>query len=438
MDDYMGVARTELLQPLDLSERALAWGNLSVARARSWGTSFLAILFFGCTLLAAGRVLMLGLLTISSAKKERRQEHESTDFAPTVTVLVPAYNEEKVIARTVQSLLADGYANLEVLVVDDGSTDRTFEVATELSARDPRVRVIRKENGGKAEAANRGLAEAQGQVVIAVDADTIVKPGSIANMVRHFADPSITAVCGNVEVGNVRSWLTRFQAIEYITSQNFDRRAFSALNCVSVVPGALGAWRREAVLAVGGYSSETLTEDADLTLTILRAGGRVVYEPRAIGRTEAPENVEALLKQRFRWTYGTYQCLFKHRRAFFRGALGWVGLPNMVVFQVLFAALSPIGDLVMLLSLLRGDHGAFLAGYVAFLLMDLCGSMLAFILDDKPLRWLWMLLLQRFTYRQLMYFVSLKAMMAAVQGARHGWRKLDRTGHVALSEVTAS
>jgi peptidoglycan-N-acetylglucosamine deacetylase len=237
-------------------------------------------------------------------------------------------------------------------------------------------------------------------------------------------------VCGNVEVGNVNSWLTRFQAIEYVTSQNFDRRAFALLNCVSVVPGALGAWRREAVLAVGGYSTETLTEDADLTLTILRAGGRIVYEPRAIGRTEAPETVSGLLKQRFRWTYGTYQCLYKHRKVFFHGTLGWIGLPNMVVFQVLFAAISPIGDLVMILSLFRGDYGAFAAGYVAFLLMDVCGSLLAFVLDGKPVRWLWMLLIQRFTYRQMMYWVSLKAMIAAMRGARHGWRKLDRTGTV--------
>jgi cellulose synthase/poly-beta-1,6-N-acetylglucosamine synthase-like glycosyltransferase len=237
-------------------------------------------------------------------------------------------------------------------------------------------------------------------------------------------------VCGNVEVGNVRSWLTRFQAIEYVTSQNFDRRAFALLNCVSVVPGALGAWRREAVLAVGGYSADTLTEDADLTLTILRAGARIVYEPRAIGRTEAPESVSGLMKQRFRWTYGTYQCLYKHRKVFFRGTLGWIGLPNMVVFQVLFAAISPIGDLVMVLSLFRADYGAFLAGYIAFLLMDVCGSLLAFVLDGKPVRWLWMLLIQRFTYRQLMYYVSLKAMVAAIRGARHGWRKLDRMGTV--------
>ena len=240
----------------------------------------------------------------------------------------------------------------------------------------------------------------------------------------------MTAVCGNVEVGNVNGIVTAFQAIEYVTSQNFDRRAFSALNCISVVPGALGAWRRDAVLAAGGYSHETLTEDADLTLTILQRGGRVVYEPEAYGKTEAPESLGALLRQRFRWTYGTYQCMWKHRSAFFRGTLGWIGLPNMVIFQLLFPLISPIGDIVMVLSVFRGDWRAFLAGYVAFLAMDIAGSLLAFTLDHKPRRWLALLLVQRFSYRQIMYYVCFKAMIAAVRGARYGWRKLDRTGSV--------
>ncbi|MET0340389.1 MAG: glycosyltransferase, partial [Polyangiales bacterium] len=410
LDEYMGVPRNDLLEPLSLSQQALAWGNLSVARARSWGWMALSVLFFGCTALAVVRVLMLGILTLIQARRDARPR--PTGFEPLVTVLVPAYNEEKVIARTIASVLGSGYQRVEVMVVDDGSTDDTAGVVRAIAEAEPRVKLLQKPNGGKAHAANYGLASASGEVVIAVDADTLVTEGSIERLVSHFSDPSVTAVCGNVEVGNVRSWLTRFQAIEYVTSQNFDRRAFALLNTISVVPGALGAWRRDKVRAVGGYSSDTLTEDADLTLTVLRAGGRIVYEPRAIGRTEAPETVSGLLKQRFRWTYGTYQCLYKHRRQFFRGTLGWIGLPNMVVFQVLFAALSPIGDLVMLLSFFRGDYKAFAAGYVAFLLMDVCGSLLAFVLDGKPVRWLWMLLIQRFTYRQMMYYVSLKAMVA--------------------------
>jgi len=431
IDQYMGVSRAELVEPLSTKEHALAWGNLSVARARSWGWLLLEVLFMGCTILAVVRVIMLGALTLAQARRREPQRREG--YEPLVTVLIPAFNERLVIERTIDTILRTGYEKLEVLVIDDGSSDDTAAVVERCASKEPRVRLLRKQNGGKAHAANAGLAVARGEIVVAVDADTLILPGAIERLVAHFGDDEVTAACGNVEVGNVNSWLTRFQAIEYVTSQNFDRRAFALLNSISVVPGALGAWRREAVLKVGGYSSDTLTEDADLTLTVLRAGGRIEYEPRAVGRTEAPESVSGLLKQRFRWTYGTYQCLFKHRKGFFKGTLGWVGMPNMVVFQVLFAALSPIGDLVMLLSILRGDAGAFLAGYLVFLLMDVCGSLLAFMLDDKPKRWLWMLLIQRFTYRQLMYFVSLKAMLAAVRGARHGWKKLDRTGSVELA-----
>jgi cellulose synthase/poly-beta-1,6-N-acetylglucosamine synthase-like glycosyltransferase/peptidoglycan/xylan/chitin deacetylase (PgdA/CDA1 family)/spore germination protein YaaH len=433
IDRYMGVSQAELLEPLSAREHALAWGNLSVARARSWGWLVLEVLFFGCTLLAIVRVVMLGALTLAQARK--REVSAPAGYEPLVTVLIPAFNEGKVIARTIDTILRTGYERIEVLVVDDGSSDDTAQVVERLAAAEPRIRLLRKANGGKAHAANAGLAVAHGEIVVAVDADTLILPGAIGRLVAHFADPKISAVCGNVEVGNVNSWLTRFQAIEYVTSQNFDRRAFALLNSISVVPGALGAWRREAVQKVGGYSADTLTEDADLTLTMLRAGGRIAYEPRAVGRTEAPETVGGLLKQRFRWTYGTYQCLFKHRKGFFKGTLGWIGMPNMVVFQVLFAALSPIGDLVMVLALIRGEASAFLAGYLVFLLMDVCGSLLAFLLDDKPKRWLWMLLIQRFTYRQLMYFVSLKAMLAALRGARHGWRKLDRTGSVEMAEA---
>ncbi|MDD5306254.1 MAG: glycosyltransferase [Deltaproteobacteria bacterium] len=431
LDRLLSVPRSELEPPMALGERFISWGHTTLAWLRSWAFAIIAVLFFACTAMAALRILFLGSVALLEQWLLRRHKPKAAEESlPLVSVLVPAYNEEKVIATTLASLQATEYSNAEFIVIDDGSKDRTAEIVEEIARRDPRVRLLRQPNSGKATAANNGLRAARGEVVVGVDADTMVAPGAIPRLVRHFVDPRVTAVCGNVEVGNVNSWLTAFQAIEYVTSQNFDRRAFSALNCISVVPGALGAWRREAVLAAGGYSRDTLTEDADLTLTILRAGGRVVYESEAIGRTEAPESLGAFLKQRFRWTYGTYQCLWKHRRAFFRGPLGFIGLPNIVLFQILFPTLSPIGDAVMVFSIIRGDWHAFLAGYIAFLAMDMCASLLAFWLDRKPKWWLPLLLIQRFSYRQIMYYVSLKAMLAAVRGMHHGWRKLDRLGSV--------
>lgn len=432
LERLLDIPRSEIEQPLPLSERFISWSSAATAWLRSWGFAIIGGLFFACTVLAALRILLLGGVTLFDRWWQRRRRRAQPDGggAPLISVIIPAFNEEKVIASTLESLRATAWPALEFVVIDDGSADRTAEVVQAIAAADPRVRLLRQENAGKAAAANHGLREARGDIVVAVDADTVVSPEAIPRLARHFADPEVTAVCGNVEVGNVNSWLTAFQAVEYVTSQNFDRRAFSALNCISVVPGALGAWRRQAVLEAGGYSRDTLTEDADLTLAILRAGGRVVYEPEAIGRTEAPESLSAFLKQRFRWTYGTYQCLWKHKRAFLRGTLGWIGLPNMVLFQILFPALSPIGDLVMVASIIRGDWSAFLAGYLAFLFMDVCASLLAFWLDRKPKWWLLLLLVQRFSYRQIMYYVSLKSMLAALRGLRHGWRKLERKGTV--------
>jgi cellulose synthase/poly-beta-1,6-N-acetylglucosamine synthase-like glycosyltransferase/peptidoglycan/xylan/chitin deacetylase (PgdA/CDA1 family)/spore germination protein YaaH len=434
LDKLLGVSRADLQQPVPPSEAVLSASDVFLAYSRDWGWVLLSLLFTVCTVLSIFRILFLGGLTIRNLRN--KSPELPAGFQPLVTVVAPAFNEAKVIASTLDALLASHYENLEILVVDDGSTDATAAVVLRMAAEQPRIRLISQPNGGKAMAANNALRQARGEIVVAVDADTIIAADAIPRMVAHFANPEVTAVCGNVEVGNVNGVFTAFQAIEYVTSQNFDRRAFSSLNCISVVPGALGAWRRDAVLAAGGYSDETLTEDADLTLTIIRRGGHVVYEPEAYGRTEAPESLGPLLRQRFRWTYGTYQCLWKHRPAFFKGALGWVGLPNMVVFQVIFPMLSPIGDIMMALSVWRGDWRSFLAGYLAFLAMDVCGSVLAFTLDRKPLHWLPLLLVQRFSYRQIMYYVCFRAMMSALRGSKHGWRKLERTG--ALTSAAAA
>ena len=427
LDRYAGVGRDAIAPPLAARDRVASLGVGWLASTRAGGARLLAALFTACTVLASLRIALLAALAL----RDRRRVVEAPDYQPLVTVLIPAYDEGKVIEGSVRSLLRGEYTNLEVLVVDDGSRDDTAEVVERVAATRPRVRCVRKANGGKASAANLGIRHARGEIIVAVDADTVVAPDAIRRMVAHFADPDVTAVCGNVEVGNVRSWLTAFQAIEYVTSQNFDRRAFAALNCVGVVPGALGAWRRDAVLAVGGYSGDTLVEDADLTLTVLRAGGTITYEPRAVGRTEAPESLGALWRQRVRWTYGTFQCLTKHRAALLRGPVGWVALPNLLLFQVLFPIASPLGDAAMLHAIITGQWSAFLSGYLGFLAMDVVASVLAFRLDRKPLHWLALLLVQRFTYRQFLYAVSLWSMVSAALGARQGWRKLDRLGTVA-------
>lgn len=427
LDEALGLPRDALAPPLADAAHLGARATATATDLRSLGVAALPWVFALCTALAALRIVALTALVL---RRPSRPEGGSSGPPPLVTVLIPAFNEGKVIAATLASLREGDYRDVELLVIDDGSTDDTSAVASAIAAVDPRVRCLRKANGGKASAANFGLAHARGEIIVAVDADTQIAKDAIARMVVHFADPRIHAVCGNVEVGNVRSILTAFQAIEYVTSQNFDRRAFAAVDAIGVVPGALGAWRRQTILAVGGYSHDTLVEDADLTLSVLRAGGRITYEPQAIARTEAPMTLSALWKQRFRWTYGTFQCLVKHRGALGRGAAGWITLPNALVFQVLFPLVSPIGDLALVAAVATGAWSAVLSGYLGFLAMDLLASVLAFHLDRKPMRWLPLLLVQRFTYRQFLYLVSLRAMIAVLMGTRHGWRKLERTATV--------
>ena len=271
-----------------------------------------------------------------------------------MTVLIPAYNEEAVIVDTVEAALASDYPRLEVLVVDDGSADRTAELVRENFGRDPRVRLLQQPNRGKPSALNHGLAEATGQVIVSIDADTIVDPEAMPRLVRHFADPKVGAVAGNVKVANRNRWLTRWQALEYITSQNLEKRAFDLLNCIPVVPGAVGAWRADVLRESGGFSGDTVAEDTDLTLTIRRNGWKILYDEDAIGRTEVPETVDTLIRQRFRWTFGTLQAVWKHRDTAGNpkyGTLGWVAIPNIFLFQIILPLVSPVIDLLFMLSL---------------------------------------------------------------------------------------
>jgi glycosyltransferase involved in cell wall biosynthesis len=312
---------------------------------------------------------------------------------------------------------------------------------------------MRQENSGKATALNHAIAAARGDFLVCIDADTIVAPDAIPLLVRHFDDPAVGAVAGNIKVGNRVNLLTHWQSIEYITSQNLDRRAMALVNAVTVVPGALGAWRKAAVLAAGGYVPDNLAEDMDLTWRLRRAGWRIETESGAVARTEAPETFGAFYRQRFRWTYGTLQCLWKHRAATFRyGWFGRLSLPTLWVFQIGFQAVAPFVDLQMLYLLGRFVVSAFgadpsggegtVAGatvhplleagfyYALFFAVDLAGSLVAFRLDhERPIE-LWRLFWQRFVYRQILYAVLWKSLVKALQGLRLGWGKLARTGSV--------
>ena len=352
------------------------------------------------------------------------------------------------MVASVERILRSDWPDLEVLVLDDGSTDGTAARVAEAFPDHPRVRLLTFTNGGKARALNRGLALASGEVIVALDADTQFAPDAVSRLVRWFADPRVGAVAGNAIVGNRVNLITRWQALEYVTAQNLERRALAALGAVTVVPGAVGAWRRQALEALGGYPADTLAEDQDLTLAVQRAGWRVTFDPEARAYTEAPDTVQGLMRQRYRWSFGTLQCLWKHRDGLFDRrlpVLGFVALPQIWVFQIFLTVIAPLVDLALVWSLLAGAYGWVshpaewspdnvlrpIFYWAAFVLLDLSAGALAMALEDEaPWRDLHLLPLQRFGYRQMMYAVVLRSLTSAIQGARVAWGRLERRGSV--------
>ena len=395
----------------------------------------LTALFALSIVLGISRILLFLILALIQRMRER-QRIFPVGFTPSVSVIIAAYNEEKVIARTVQSLLDGDYASLEIIVVDDGSRDRTSEVVQQTFAGVPNVRLMRKENGGKASALNYGLLVAQGDIMVSLDADTLFAPDTITRLVRHFADKNVGAVSGNVRVGNTHNIFTKWQSLEYTTSQNFDRRGYDLLNCITVVPGAVGAMRRSAVVGVGGYTHDTLAEDTDLTWKMRRAGWRIVNDNSAMAYTEAPETLRDLAKQRFRWAFGTLQCLWKHRGALgHNGAFGWLALPSLWLYQILFPAISPFMDIGMVFALFSGNFVVFGKFFLGMFAIEFVAAFIALRMDKGDLRLLPWLFLQRFVYRQLMYYVILKSLVAAIRGSAVGWNKLERTGTARIEQT---
>lgn len=393
------------------------------------------LLFLIAIYLTLARSLIYGVLALVQKRRLRKRSFDP-NFKPAVSVVIAAYNEEKVIARTVHSILKNGYPDLEVVVVDDGSKDETLRVLNQAFGRNPRVRIFTQPNRGKSEALNHAIAKAHNEILVALDADTIFRAGTIHKLVRHFADPSVGAVSGNARVGNRQKWITKFQSIEYIYGFNLDRRALDVLNAITVVPGAVGAWRKNLIVACGGFGHDTLAEDTDITLAIRRLGYEIRYEEEAIAYTEAPETTRALAKQRFRWAFGTLQAAWKHRDATFNpeyGCLGFVALPSIWIFQVLLAALSPFAELSMVIALFAGNWRLVLVYYLALFGLELLTGVLAYALERAKPYDLALLFVQRIYYRYLMYFVLFKSVLYALRGRLVGWGKLERTASVAAS-----
>lgn len=439
----LGTDRDGVMPP-EKGARA-AFDSVTVRLLAATGDSLIWI-FWIVIFVGAARSLNLLLM----AHLRRHYPVEEPPYTPSVTVVIPAYNEEAVIVHCVETVLASDYPDLQVIVVDDGSVDHTYDLVTGAYADDSRITVIREENQGKWKALDTAYSMLGTEIVVAIDADTVVKPDAIRLIVRAFRDPAVGAVAGNVKVGNRTNLITRLQALEYITMQNIDRRAMEFWRGILVVPGALGAWRSDAVREAGLYTNQTLTEDADLTVAVQRAGYRVMFEERAVSITEAPQNVRSFLRQRLRWTLGMMQTAWKHRRATVeRHPVGLISIPDLWLFGVLLPLLAPFADMVFLAAtvglvwdmmagvpLTADESSVFIVlGYAALPMLDLLTALAAFRFERTEKPWLALLFpFQRFFYRQLLYFTLYRAVIRAFTGRLAAWGKLVRLGTVRLPQ----
>jgi peptidoglycan-N-acetylglucosamine deacetylase len=421
--------------------------------------------------IAIGLSILRSLFILFFAMLQRRkQKTPFPEFTAPLSIIVPAYNEEVNAVSTVMSLLQQRYAKFEIVFIDDGSQDDTFQRVKQTFFGHPKVQVWTKPNGGKASALNFGLQKSRYDFVVCIDADTQLDPNALSEIMKPFKDPSVGAVAGNVRVGNQRNWLTKWQSIEYITAQNFDRMAFAYLNCITVVPGAIGAFRRSAIVdepildksknyfgsgydfsktgeLTGAYATDTLAEDCDLTIRILKKGYVIAQNNNAIAITESPETIGEFLKQRFRWTFGVMQAFWKNKEVLFRPqykSLGMIAFPNILIFQFIIPIFAPLADLIlmgMVINWATSDPIAVgnltfweqyntIILYCTFLFFDLLCSGVALKYENTSLRNLWMIIPQRFVYRPFMYFVLFKSFAKAIKGEMQGWGTLKRTGNM--------
>nr|WSX49378.1 bifunctional polysaccharide deacetylase/glycosyltransferase family 2 protein [Streptomyces sp. NBC_00974] len=421
------VALPTAVQPAGTAEH---WQGLALITALRTSDRILGAISW--LLWAAGAISLLRAVAVFVAARRHVRKRRRPWGAPVtepVSVIVPAYNESAGIEAAVRSLLASDHP-VEIIVVDDGSTDGTADLVEAL--RLPGVRVIRQQNAGKPAALNTGIAAASCNLLVMVDGDTVFEPDAVRMIVQPFANRRVGAVSGNAKVVNRGGLLGRWQHIEYVVGFNLDRRLFDLAECMPTVPGAVGAFRRAALLRVGGVSDTTLAEDTDLTMALCRDGWRVVYEERAKAWTEAPASLGALWKQRYRWCYGTLQAMWKHRGALAQrgqaGKLGRRGLVYLLMFQVLLPLLAPVVDVFAVYGLIFLDPLRILGLWGAFLLLQALMGLYAFHLDGERPGPLWSLPFQQFVYRQLMYLVVIQSVFTAIAGSRLRWQRMERYG----------
>ena len=441
--DLLGKKPDDMMPPVPKgSGYYMLQANYLFAELGYLGGHFLFALFIVFMILSAARLLLIGFLTILQKRRENKLAVNSFENKelPLVSIIVPAYNEEVNAVASLQNLLKCNYPSFEIIFVDDGSKDGTYAKVTEAFAGHEKLKIFTKPNGGKASALNFGITHSAAPYVVCIDADTQLAVDAVSMLMTNFLsdkgqteNKKVGAVAGTVKVGNEVNLITRWQSIEYITGQNFDRRGFAYLNAVTVIPGAIGAFDKEVLLAAGGFTTDTLAEDCDLTIRILKAGYIVANEAKAVAYTEAPETIKQFMQQRFRWSFGVMQVFWKHRELLFNTqykSLGLVAMPDILLFKYIIPFFTPIADLLMFVGLATGNAGKIGFYYLIFIVVDALIASIAFAFaKENPWKLVWMIP-QRLIYRWLMLVVLFRSLRKAIKGELQNWGVLKRTGNV--------
>jgi len=434
--DLLGKSKDELMPPVPKGNGyTLLQMNYFLAEAGYVGGTLLNSLFLVFIALGLLRLIAITYMAIKQKNKEKKKVYPIIDplLLPKVSIIVPAFNEEVNAVSSLHNLLRCDYPSFEIIFVDDGSKDSTYSIVDEAFKNNPSVKVFTKPNGGKSSALNFGIEQTNTEFVVCIDADTKLLPDAISKMMRHFTDPAIGAVAGVVKAGNEVNIITKWQSLEYTISQNFDRKAFAYLNCITVVPGAIGAFRKEALVRAGGFTTDTLAEDCDLSIRILKEGYVIQNEAHSVAMTEVPETVKQFMKQRFRWSFGVMQTFWKHKDALFNNkykSLGWVALPDLLLFKYFIPLFTPLADVLMIIGLLSDNAAKIGIYYLIFTAVDVMIASVTFALEkEKPGKLIW-IIPQRIIYRWLMIIVLFRAIKRALKGELQNWGVLKRTGNV--------
>ena len=406
---------------------------LSVKSLVEYATIVSLVIFLFVLLIRYFTILLLAYLYINQYTFK-----STTGFYPFVSIIVPVYNEDKVVADSVKSLLDLNYSNYEIIVVNDGSTDKTKEVAEQLVGyqkgrySDVKVSLIDKPNGGKSKALNAGIRYSKAEIVLCMDGDSQLSPDSVRLAVRHFVNPEIGAVAGNVKVMNRGKFYTDLQALEYIEGLNMARSAQSFTRLVNIIPGPLGLFRKKAVEEAGFYSSDTFAEDADLTLKILANGWKIYYEPNSISYTEAPEKLHQLLKQRYRWTRGILQSIRKHRNIMVNPTINFGD--TIILWTMFYEALIwPVMNIManvffMVAALAFGFTSLIFFWWAGLALLDLITALYCIAVEKEEFRLVWYAIVYRMFFILVIDICKAMSTVEEFLGIKMAWGKLERVG----------